>query len=231
MSGRFFIVRDDGSQDGPFEADTLRAMVGSGRVSATSMVAPEDGGEPFPASTLVEGEGSEPQPGTDPIKGRAFSWLAATFAVGCLALIGITLAVFLPILGSMRLASIVEADLRRLEQIGLAMRSYLADHDDRFPPNMAAPDKVALQPYLGRTNPFDADDGEAGPFAGNPTLAGLPLASVERPADTFLFFRARAYPDRQRAVGMVDGSSRLVKEDAFQSALVSGWQVAPSPAR
>jgi hypothetical protein len=231
MTVKYFIVREDGSQDGPFEADTVRAMVGSGRIAPSTRLAPEGGGEPFSASELVEGgpESSERPEGHD--SKRVFSWTAALFGGGCLVLVAATLAVFLPVLGKMRLSAIVDADLRRLEQIGLAMRSYLADHDDVFPPDMSAPDKDAMKPYLGRTDPFDAENGEAGPFAGNPTLAGLRLSAVERPTDTFLFFRARAYPDRTRAVGMVDGSSRLVQEDDFQAALVSGWRLNPSQRR
>jgi prepilin-type processing-associated H-X9-DG protein len=107
------------------------------------------------------------------------------------------------------------SSLDHLKQLGLALRLYTQDYDNRLPPMkdpVAA--KQALLPYVGRESVF-AHPTTGEPYQPNPALSHKKLTSLEWPETVVAFYEAHPLAPDTRGVLFADGHARRVPEAAW----------------
>ncbi|MDQ2732125.1 MAG: hypothetical protein M3Y56_10730 [Armatimonadota bacterium] len=105
-----------------------------------------------------------------------------------------------------------KASANNLEQLAVAMVSYLQDYDDTFPPlTSAATMKKALQPFIPSESTFVQPDTKQ-PYQPNPFFSKRKLSVAKAPASTVMIYEATPGTDGKRAVAFVDGHVKRISE-------------------
>ena len=99
-----------------------------------------------------------------------------------------------------------------LRELGVALQQYLKDHDNTLPP-LRDPVKMkrALEPYTRNTIVF-ADPKTHDPYRANALLSEQLMEDFQTPGDMVAFYEARPAADGTRAVLLLDGNARRVKD-------------------
>jgi len=103
-----------------------------------------------------------------------------------------------------------------LQQLGMALLIYLADHDDTFPDlsDMGAA-RDALRGYVKSDEVF-VHPRTKEPYGVNSTLSGKRFADVEDPVEMVVFYETAAGEDGSRDVAFGDGHVAHVSADRWE---------------
>lgn len=102
------------------------------------------------------------------------------------------------------------SELSNMKQLGIATMMYAADYDDRFPLASSTDQaKEIIKPYLKSLETWKVLNPNGGRILYNVALSGKTSASIDRPAETVLFFEEMAWPDGKRIVVYADGHAKL----------------------
>lgn len=104
------------------------------------------------------------------------------------------------------------ASPRNLKQLGTAMRAYVEDYDEVFPPitSPAAMKKILLP--LTQSESTFIQPSTKQPYQFNPFLSRKKLSAIVSPAGTIMIYEASPGPDGMRAVAFVDGHVKRIPE-------------------
>lgn len=103
----------------------------------------------------------------------------------------------------------------RLKQVGLGVMMYVQDYDEMFPyMKEASATMRVIMPYVKNTNVFYHPLTKE-PFRTNPNLSRKSLASIDRPAETVLYYEASPGMDGKRGVCFADGHVKRIPEEEW----------------
>lgn len=104
---------------------------------------------------------------------------------------------------------------RNLQQLGMALLMYLADHEDRYP-NLAdiVAIRQALDEYVEEDDVF-VDPRTKQPYGMNLAPSGKRLVDIEDPVEMVVFYETVAREDGSRDVAFADGHVACVSADRW----------------
>jgi len=114
-----------------------------------------------------------------------------------------------------------ERSRKNLQELGLAVLTYLADHHDTFP-NLSDMDaaKRGLAEYVKSKDVF-SDPRSRAPYGANSTLSGKRLADLEDPLDTVVFYETVADDKGGRNVAFCDGNVTRISAERWEQIMPS----------
>ncbi|MBS1709063.1 MAG: DUF4339 domain-containing protein [Armatimonadetes bacterium] len=223
-----YYVMDGEKADGPFTLAELQAMAAAGLVKPDTRLRPEDLGPEVPAQ-VVQGVFIAPDaafatPPSQTKPGRNPYVIALVVLVGlCVVCLPVVGAVLFPVFSQARIAAQRSASLGNVRQLLVATLTYVADHDDHFPPAMGSADEARpfIEKYVvGVTDKdkldflFQTMNERSHTWRGNETLAAADATKLTLPQLTLVFFDSQDWPGGKRCVGLADGSAKVLAGDS-----------------
>jgi hypothetical protein len=112
--------------------------------------------------------------------------------------------------------------LSNIKQVGLAAIMYTNDYDDVMPlGDDSATVAKELQPYTKNASIFKSINPAGGSLRYNTHLSRVSASSLERPAETILWFDSMAWPDGLHLVAYTDGHAKFIDEATWQQQRVT----------
>lgn len=242
----FYLQRHDSpDQEGPYSYEYLLRMAKAGELSASDLLTPADGGEPFRAGENLEfgfsagsapqaenHSGSESQTVQAPPKMEGASSSRGTMAVVA-AVAAISLCCIPGFIlfqgfgvnpasggvGGGGMPGIQSMDaISALNRVTVATIQYCNDHDGFFPSGMDSQQwKEQIRPYLEPGARLDAGPGLD--IEANPNLSVIRQGSVIDPRQTLMFFIRKPVLGNQSAVSNVSGRTGYVSSEGLEKSI------------
>ena len=132
-------------------------------------------------------------------------------------------AILFPVFAQARIAAKMANSMANIKQAGLAVLTYKADFDDKFPLNMGSLSDAwpALQSYAKVNLPESGNPGHP-EFLGNEKLSGITSTTIVAPNRTYEFFDSAPWTNKKRVMLYVDSRAKTIKESEFQDGLMNG---------
>ncbi len=224
MSPQYYVPLPDGTKEGPFTVEEIRARLASGALRFEDTIEDSETGGQVKAESLGQSQ-SQPEPEAQAAKGPP-PVTALVIGICLLGLVVVTgvVAVIVQTLARFDTTNRQNETLSALRDVGVAMMSYTSDYDDTFPPGMADVDSVwpELRRY-GGSEPKHSSNPAGATLCGNVKLAGLPVSSVAIPRQTYEFFDSVPWKDGVRYTLFVDGHAARVPGKRFADARANGF--------
>ena len=146
------------------------------------------------------------------------TWVFIGAGMAILTTLGTT---FLSALKSAHASADKSSQMSMVKQASKSMTSYLADHDDRFPP-LDKSQKVAtlLKTYLPNQSYFPK---EVAAFTWNGDLSGLKAKEVSDPYSTWLVHTPKSRYSQVYTLSFVDGHGSWVDETKLTGIKTAKW--------
>jgi hypothetical protein len=106
--------------------------------------------------------------------------------------------------------------MSRMKQLALSAIMYSADYDDVIPYVQSSKGAFeVLEPYSRNREITQSANPNGGRILLNMAIAGVTMTSIERPAETVLFYDEKAWPNGQYLVGYTDGHVKFLDESEW----------------
>lgn len=106
--------------------------------------------------------------------------------------------------------------LSNIKQVSLALIMYSADYDDVVPYVQSTKGAFeVLDPYSKNREITKSLNPSGAKILLNMAIAGANMASIEKPAETVMFYEDKPWPDGTRMVSFCDGHAKSVAEDEW----------------
>lgn len=157
--------------------------------------------------------------GVDDFKKVQTSWGWAGLIVQCLVVLPLTFIIFAAILAPAgtraRFTAQRSSSQSNLKQIGLGVMQFSQDNNETMPPGRTAAEwKTSIMPYVKSGALFVSPSTDL-PYSVNPALAGVSLARIDSPADTPMFYEAKADSLGGHNIGFADGHVKWFGESSW----------------
>ncbi len=108
------------------------------------------------------------------------------------------------------------ASVSNAKQLSLGMLMYVGDFDDVAPyAQSTAAVKFAIRPYLKNDGLWKSLNPNGGEFKYNISIGGAKQSSIDRPAETVLFYEEYEWPDGSRVVAFADGHAKTISHEQW----------------
>ncbi|RYG45787.1 hypothetical protein EON79_11760 [bacterium] len=109
--------------------------------------------------------------------------------------------------------------LSKLKQVAVGALLYAGDWDDVFPKaDSTAKAAAAIMPYVKSQSVFSTNNPAGKRILFNTSLSGISSDTIERPAETLLFWEEFSWSDGKRAVAYADGHAKRLTEEEWARA-------------
>lgn len=222
MQSQYYVVRANGSKEGPFDEATVRQMVATGQIISGDKLEDAETGSIWEPSVFSPG----PSFGAPEVKTRKVSplvWVLVGLCAVCLPCIAVFAALLFPVFSQANVAAKMTRTMSTLKSTGIAVSLYQTDFDDKFPPKM---DNVSsawpyIRSYAKAVDVPQSMNSLGAEFNGNSGLAGQPVTKITAPQRTFVFFDSSAWQNNKRIVLYADTSVKKIAETQFQQAMLN----------